>query len=715
MKRQLQVVVAAALMAGLALTGCTSSNSQAIPEEVNVDNSKFDEYSRFDVQAPVAIDRDKSLLWKSSLGSEVGAQKLKDVTTNKPDEELYQETPVQLYMDANLSMPIETVMEPTEGGFNIYPSPQVYAEQLDLKPSTNKTAPNPEDADPAGTKGLMQLFFGKQKWGPFPTFYMVALVDEDGNRLEKPQFTQINVTGSPDLSAPVLTTDDKGAIAHIKARAQLQEYTMMSVTSSLQPDGNGPIRTKFRYYPVPMAPKTAEDAEGWQLDVTNASYEYEGALRSAYDFLSADTNELTLEEAGLGDADITSTLEHNRTAIFYLGYNAGWENRGEGRFASGMLDVTSQLPTLPTNTSVHRDWKTVADMYPTVDLLAADGYVRAFPYTIEDIEASGKVWFKVRGTPIEDAYQCDQNDMNALKAMKEKVNEYVPKSDPTKSREIMANANVGQAPGGANITPVGNWFAESSVRPSADVFATTALSDFIAANLQAGFNSIDLSAFPEAAAEATVYDAFQEATNQNPLIMVHSSYPMYQYSTSTRRLNVRLPGATRDEYLSAQAQLEARAKEIVRAVVKRGMSEQEKATELSMWVSANVRYDDNFMYEMLNATAPVDDNYRRPANATGALLDGTAVCTGYARGYLLLAREAGLKAIVMYGDLGAAGHTWNKVQVDGHWVNFDPTFNSTNGNNNYMMLTDAQLIAASPRTFDYTMAVCAGTEGSFVN
>ena len=58
--------------------------------------------------------------------------------------------------------------------------------------------------------------------------------------------------------------------------------------------------------------------------------------------------------------------------------------------------------------------------------------------------------------------------------------------------------------------------------------------------------------------------------------------------------------------------------------------------------------------------------------AEGALLEGTAVCSGYAKAYEALLDAAGIPCETITGYAGGY-HAWNLVQVDGQWYHVDAT------------------------------------------
>lgn len=68
---------------------------------------------------------------------------------------------------------------------------------------------------------------------------------------------------------------------------------------------------------------------------------------------------------------------------------------------------------------------------------------------------------------------------------------------------------------------------------------------------------------------------------------------------------------------------------------------------------------------------------KKPAGLYGGLIEGKAICAGYA----LILHEAlkyvGLKSQYVIGFVPENdGHAWNQVQIDGKWYNADPTWDS---------------------------------------
>lgn len=106
------------------------------------------------------------------------------------------------------------------------------------------------------------------------------------------------------------------------------------------------------------------------------------------------------------------------------------------------------------------------------------------------------------------------------------------------------------------------------------------------------------------------------------------------------------PGLALSEEEEDAALLEA-AQAAVEQCVDESMTDVEKITALHDWMCLNVDY----------GLAP------RAQTAYGAIVEGAAVCTGYAEGLACLANAAGLDAVSTYS--AAVDHAWILVTLDG--------------------------------------------------
>lgn len=58
----------------------------------------------------------------------------------------------------------------------------------------------------------------------------------------------------------------------------------------------------------------------------------------------------------------------------------------------------------------------------------------------------------------------------------------------------------------------------------------------------------------------------------------------------------------------------------------------------------------------------------------GALVDGEAVCEGYAKSMQLLLSRVGINSVMIKGDAEGVAHMWNAVELNGEWYHVDPTW-----------------------------------------
>ncbi|MDD6489562.1 MAG: transglutaminase domain-containing protein [Clostridia bacterium] len=70
-------------------------------------------------------------------------------------------------------------------------------------------------------------------------------------------------------------------------------------------------------------------------------------------------------------------------------------------------------------------------------------------------------------------------------------------------------------------------------------------------------------------------------------------------------------------------------------------------------------------------------------SAYGALIDGQAVCEGYAKSMQILLAQLGIECYTISGDADNVGHMWNIVKLGGEWYHLDSTWDDTDGTINY--------------------------------
>jgi hypothetical protein len=88
-----------------------------------------------------------------------------------------------------------------------------------------------------------------------------------------------------------------------------------------------------------------------------------------------------------------------------------------------------------------------------------------------------------------------------------------------------------------------------------------------------------------------------------------------------------------------------------------------------------------------------DNTVRKPSteqalSAYGCLVEGSAICGGYSKGFQLVLRELGIECIYLTGYAGEY-HAWNCVKLDGQYYYFDVTWDdATYKNSKGKVMTD---------------------------
>lgn len=78
------------------------------------------------------------------------------------------------------------------------------------------------------------------------------------------------------------------------------------------------------------------------------------------------------------------------------------------------------------------------------------------------------------------------------------------------------------------------------------------------------------------------------------------------------------------------------------------------------------------------------------SSAYGALVQGVAVCSGYAKAFAELCKAVDIPVYYVYGPTEDSYHAWNIVKVDGAWYQVDLTWDDTDDgyNYDYFLVTD---------------------------
>ncbi len=117
---------------------------------------------------------------------------------------------------------------------------------------------------------------------------------------------------------------------------------------------------------------------------------------------------------------------------------------------------------------------------------------------------------------------------------------------------------------------------------------------------------------------------------------------------------------------ASQEQAETLARGIVQSLQLEGMDVRGQLLALHDWLVVNCAYDLSVeKTDTLDGSSP-------PFTAVGALVNGSAVCMGYARGYQMLCEAAGIETFFIVSE--RMNHAWNAVWLDGELLFIDCTY-----------------------------------------
>lgn len=153
-----------------------------------------------------------------------------------------------------------------------------------------------------------------------------------------------------------------------------------------------------------------------------------------------------------------------------------------------------------------------------------------------------------------------------------------------------------------------------------------------------------------------------------------------------------------------------------------GMSEYQRELVLHDWLVSRLTYDEE---------TAAGSSAHPEAFTIACLLDGRAVCEGYARSFQLLLNFAGIESTLVTGSMEDTGHMWNLVKIDGLWYHADSTWNDSGdkGLHTYFNMTDAGIAAdhvldpdfgelsyddlMDNHSFNYHLPACTSTAASY--
>ena len=156
------------------------------------------------------------------------------------------------------------------------------------------------------------------------------------------------------------------------------------------------------------------------------------------------------------------------------------------------------------------------------------------------------------------------------------------------------------------------------------------------------------------------FEIVKEVILDTPEIMYYSGgkylnntfFPEYSKSIEEKQNHQKIVRAKRDEIISK--------------IINSSMSEYEIVKAIHDYIINNTRYDTRHF----NTGEVPCESY----NVYGVLIEGVAVCEGYAKTMKYLLDEVGIENYIVIGTANGEGHAWNIVNIGGDYYHVDVTW-----------------------------------------
>lgn len=556
-------------------------------------------------------------------------------------------------------------------------------------------APNPITLMTRSQASPLADITGNSGWGLLPMYYLVQYNDLDtGKLLEHPIVRRIRVSDEGFLPRPqnvAVNEEDNGTFTVSWDPVEgAESYYLVHLNST---DDKGVTRLN----PKLMAETSATS---WNSDEREeGERKLDRQLNTALkDFFTEEDFKGLESSGGFTDEQLDAMLNGKGDQIAVIAKKGVKVSK-----MSDLLDIEGTMGNTPIkiasnawlqlnpNNSV---FQSLSEIPTQIPMVMADGHTRVLPIivdperswietsnprTTQNPQASLHVSYHVGHSRFTDTFIVHNfdpstylNDLTKMKDDQEKNNRsgYIS-TNLTYSKESTSKAPEDK---------IARTFPDTPVQ----VLGSSALSKYIAANLMSGYTDISLADFEEATSPRRVWDALDEAKDQNGLVpfIINANI-----SGSDKVLHVELgtTGAT-DQHLSPKdysAQINSAADKVVADIIKPGMDDAAKVRAINSWIIARTTYNYDSYHRTQEIWAnPDPKTHRLPPELTpdhdagGVFFKGTTVCEGYANAFHLLALKSGVTSIVVTGTVtNGGGHAWNQVKINGQWKTVDVTWN----------------------------------------
>ncbi|WP_341347010.1 transglutaminase-like domain-containing protein [Paenibacillus sp. FSL H3-0469] len=571
---------------------------------------------------------------------------------------------------------------------------------------------------------------GASSWGNAPVYYIRLNYDLDAKSptlLKQPVI--IPFTVKSDLPTPTLDADisPDGRLTLVWNEVPgAESYNIYSASHITMENTNEPLSGAEQGY--------ADQRPLLIATVQGTSYN---------DFMKDGRGAL-----GIVDETITSIQNNNVQGEYYV---TAVQGDKESRFSrsAGTVALSKRLPRTVAsedniNLKLYKNAKelpktvpvqfidgskaSVTVLYDTVSVKLKSSGPTDVPYTLQGTALKGYVQVaQLTKADIASLAAAQSNKANPGYVEPQNDTDYVPAPDvPT----IIDNSNNGNAsePGDnvidqqkentKNKVEEGNKQAVPGTMIRADlIHADSALEEYLALTMINGETEISLQAFPEAQNARALVDVIEKVVYQNPLILGFRGYG-YDYEKLT--LNVNYDDSA-ETIRSKQKEILAEADKVIAAVIKEGMSADEKQMAIYNYLNDNTVYDDAALENAKEQEfKTVDAKYNDSFNTYGILVKKVGVCMSYAHTFQLLSDLVQVPSMVVTGTMSGVNHAWNKVKLGDEWVNVDPTNNATNTglpyllyNSNDATATDVEYVMDKAYWLDHELPLFKATSNAY--
>ncbi|MEZ3428604.1 MAG: transglutaminase domain-containing protein [Lachnospiraceae bacterium] len=564
-------------------------------------------------------------------------------------------------------------------------------------------------------------FFPKdagKDWGNLGTMYLASYIDmETGEKLETPKVQVVSLAGEL-LDTPVLTCTyaDDGRVQFSWNKVDgAEEYFVCHMDFSEKYGYNGTMSV------LAVTPDTEWISEAPEYGSIILNTTFSNYIAAEDDWYDAIRRESRIAEYGEEPSAVYKTESRS---FFYV---IAVSQKGTSMMSNpvDILDMQKNIPvTIARNTWNANGYSSIGyerieEVMPYGYVTMADGttamklidYDTANAMIVEDryiyTDENGaflegrnvkvlKIPYRIEGTPFENVAEVVDYDESRLEADLKYIEE----------REDMLRKRAGDVALNRNVVFEANEKVSTKIRQvDVDITANSALSEYLAMNMLAGVEVIDVSAFPEAADPDILSDSLLEAYYQNPLILGINGYCTNTAGTAVKVVY----DDTAEVNAKKQSEIKEKIQQVIAQIITPGMTELEKELAINQYLCDTCEYDDaalanaeqhNFRY--------VDNEFNDSFTAYGALINGKCVCAGYAGAFKILADAAGLECVVVTGTLeGNLAHAWNKVRIDGEWEILDVTNNDNEFLSNALLnLPDEAGRRTLTENSDYVLDSC---------